>query len=134
MNIHDEHLETPEQKTAQKLVSQLPDEQVSMAWRAQLNEKLNAVAKPVKQAWWQLAWKPALGMGLAGALSLMLFLSKPAVNDNHTQFPNMSAQTSPLLEAHEESRMYADFGMITIADNPTTHTNINWSDLDKIPL
>ena len=51
-------------------VRELPEDSVSLAWRSQLNERLFAEAGAkhhvARRSW---VWRPALGLGLAGALA-----------------------------------------------------------------
>ncbi|MBS1718485.1 MAG: hypothetical protein JSS72_12215 [Armatimonadetes bacterium] len=69
----DEALNSPSQKAVQEVVSNLPDEQVSMAWRSDLNQKLMAEVGSVRRKRFVLyRLSPALlGVGLAAALFVM---------------------------------------------------------------
>ena len=79
----DERLESQDQIAISKVVASLADEEPSLAWRSQLNEKLMAVSVQQKKRRTFRLWtlRPALGLSVAGALALGLFFSggRPAV-------------------------------------------------------
>lgn len=67
-NSMDDKLNQPSQHAIRKIVSELPDDSLSLAWRAQLNAKLMEV-QPAKSPWYVFSWRPMAAFGLA---SLML--------------------------------------------------------------
>jgi hypothetical protein len=75
----DARLNSAEQLWIAKSVASLPEEQVSMAWRSQLNEKLRASA-PVKKA--RRVWQvlvPATAFASCLVLGVTIFLSRETV-------------------------------------------------------
>lgn len=55
-------------------VQQLREDELSLSWRSELNEKLVAMSPKPKRSW---AWfKPAAALACAGALALVAFMPK----------------------------------------------------------
>ena len=75
----DARLNSAEQLWIAKSVKGLPEEQVSMAWRSELNEKLraSAPAKRVKRVWQVLV--PATAFASCLMLGVTIFLSRETV-------------------------------------------------------
>ena len=88
-NDWDERLEGPEQQSVRNLVATLPDEEPSMAWRSQLNERLRALPAQARRKWWELAWKPTVGLALAGGLAVLVFV-KPTPAPTLESTPSVS--------------------------------------------
>lgn len=61
-----------------RIVSDLPEEGLSLTWRSELNEKLRAlpVTAPRRFAF----WKPVAGLALASALAVVAFVPRSGVN------------------------------------------------------
>lgn len=104
----DLRLESEGQLQIQQAVRTMPEETVSMAWRSELNEKLVAgiQAKHKKR---RFAWvlSPALGLGLAGALAVVLMTkTTPPVDGPIT--PNQPALEDSLVATHQDALRYTD--------------------------
>lgn len=87
------------------LMREIPQDQVSMAWRSQLNERLLSLGARQKAASrWMGIWRPVMGLGLAGALALV-FVSQRV--PTHAQTPRKPANLeAALLEIHADSVSY----------------------------
>lgn len=57
-----------------RMVAAPAEDELSLAWRSELNEKLRAVARPAKKSWWTLAWRPATAITVTAALGLAVFM------------------------------------------------------------
>jgi hypothetical protein len=127
----DELLESPAQKATQNLLSGLPEETLSLAWRSQLNEKLIVIAeKPKPKPFWAIAWKPAAGLALASALALVFVLQmNPSTAPSSTATAKDSS--SVILTAHNEGSTWAELGVSPASDSSATVPAIDdFSDLD----
>ena len=91
----DARLEAPDQMRVRNLMQSLGDESVSMAWRSELNEKILATVA-TRQRKRRFAWilSPALGLGVAGALAVVLITKTP----ESPRFESRS--TAPGIEAN----------------------------------
>jgi len=71
----DAKLDSPAQRDICKMVGDLPEDTVSMAWRSALNERLVPVAAQRRRAQ-LLGWfvKPAAGLAMAGALAVAIMI------------------------------------------------------------
>jgi hypothetical protein len=72
-------LKSESQQTIRRVVNSLPEDSLSLSWRSNLNERLHQV-RP--QPRWRVrlaqAWKPAMGLALAGCLATLIAI-KPGV-------------------------------------------------------
>jgi hypothetical protein len=107
-NELDARLESPDQMRVRNLVQSLGDEPVSMAWRSELNEKiLSAVV--ARQRKRRFAWilSPALGLGVAGALAVVLVTKTPEAPrfESHNTAPGIEAN---LVASFKDSINYTE--------------------------
>lgn len=114
-----------------KWVQDLEDEDVSLNWRAELNEKLRAQERRKPKAAWM--WKPALGLSMAAALALVLVI-RPSQNEG----PEAAdpAIANALLRAHHEALAAQDLGTApvdTLASDSGGSVPI-WEDIDLTTL
>ena len=77
--MNDERLHGEGQRQAAEWVRALPEETPGMAWRSALNEKVLAEASRRDKARrrWTLV-RPALGLALASALAVVVFVPRPS--------------------------------------------------------
>lgn len=64
-----------------QVVKELPEEQVSLVWRSELNQKIAAMAGKRRRAMllsWM--WKPAVGMAVCTALVVAVFVRRDAAS------------------------------------------------------
>lgn len=111
MNKNTNNLDEALQQTEnlRGLVHGLPEDQVSLQWRSALNEQILAMAAKPKKTLWSLFWKPASGLALAGALTAVVIMQRPA-----PVAPNLTANSefaSAIFEAHEASYAYREIGV-----------------------
>lgn len=106
--VTDEMLDTPAQRAVRSAVAALPEDTPSLAWRSELNERLRASAVQPKRARWSpFVWGPAFGLGVAGALSILMLNRAPITTRPTT--PSQSAGVEAMLvSAHLESVRTAD--------------------------
>lgn len=98
----DARLNSSEHERLKKLVRELPSEPMSLAWRSGLNEKLAVEAGRVRRrrrAVW--IWRPALGLGLAGALALIVLVGHPSSSVAPKE--NAGNVEAALVKAHGEA-------------------------------
>jgi len=104
-----ERLESSAQQAMRAVVQALPDEEPSLAWRSALNERLLETAAQSRRRQ-RVVWflRPALGLGLAGALAAVVMLrtspeprSLPTVQDG-------AGIEAELLATHRQSTNFVD--------------------------
>lgn len=107
----DEKLESATQKSVARLVHELPEDEVSMAWRSALNEKLFAARKPKRRSW--LVWGlPTVGVAAAAVLATVLIL-KPTTSENRVGLEQS------ILDAHSQMVAANELGTLRPADVPS---------------
>lgn len=91
-----------------QVVQSMPDEQVSMAWRSQLNERLTTVVV-AKQRKRRFTWilSPALGLSLAGALAMIVMTKTPTQMDTAGVGAGTKLEES-LVASYQDSLRYSD--------------------------
>lgn len=103
----EEKLGSPEHLHVAKLVNKLPDEEVSLVWRSQLNERLLTVSRQLKRRqrliW---VWRPALGLGLAGLVAIVLVLPRGG-QSVESPAPKPSVEAA-LVKAHHDTVLEDD--------------------------
>jgi hypothetical protein len=119
----DELLATPQQIQIRNLVGSLPEDLPSLAWRSQLNSRLALVAPPQQQrSAWHRFWSPALGLGLAGVLAVVLVTPRPVVGPVEA-----SSIEASLAQLHEQSA----WGLEVATDQvPPTRAGKVWTESD----
>jgi hypothetical protein len=114
-----------------KIVQSLPEEQVSLAWRSRLNEQvLSIAAKTRKKARVLAIWRPALGLGLAGALAIVFTVSQPGKSG-----PEYTRVEAALVQVHTETVQAAELAGVGLATHEavasrTVDDAYNWSEVD----
>jgi len=110
------------QQDVRSVVAGLSEDMPSMAWRAQLNERLLQMAPPVRRSPWVAVWRPALGLGLAGVLAVTLVNPRPTTI--RTESASLEAS---LVQLHEQSSWGIDFGSEEVSPAPAGNT---WTESD----
>jgi len=107
----DARLNSAEQLWIAQSVKSLPEEQVSMAWRSQLNEKLRvaAPAKRVRRLWQVLV--PATAFASCLVLGVTIFLSRESVEVNQTETGMLEAAIVASYREHSSSRDVGGYGL-----------------------
>lgn len=127
-NSMDDKLNQPSQQAMRKIVRELPDDSLSLAWRAQLNAKLMEV-QPVKTPWYVFSWRPMAAFGLASLLLGAMIVPK--------MLPSANGSLEESLGRFHQSILVEDgLGSMGIAANqPVTRADgESWqeSDLDLL--
>ena len=131
----DSKLESEGQLAISKMVQSLPDEPLSMAWRSSLNEKLleTAAKKRKKQ---RLAWvlRPALGLGLASVLAVVVMFQPHAPRTSPVADKSLE---SAILTDHHNSVLFNEVSSaglnaneVTSEANPQEPEDGLWNDSD----
>ncbi len=104
--MNDERLASENQRQAAEWVRGLPEETPGMAWRAGLNEKVRAeAALRARRRWrWTVA-RPAMGLALAGALALVVFVPRAPLRP---AAPEKGRLEASLVAMHDQSVETAD--------------------------
>lgn len=116
------------------LVKGIPEDEPSLAWRAQLNAKLESVT-PFRRR--RLSWPLWSGAVATAAICAVVFFgSRP---DTQTVRPDLAATTaSALVNAHVESVARQDLGLASSsdlkADRGTSSDDYNWDVVDLSTL
>lgn len=108
INQLDESLEATE--NLRGLVHGLPDDQVSLQWRSELNEKILAMAAKPRRSWLSLAWRPVSALAVAGAVAFVFMSKSPSPTPSATVASN-SEFTNEIFNAHETSIAYREIGV-----------------------
>ena len=115
------------------LMKALPEEQVSMAWRSSLNEKLLATV-PKKRFNWNWVLRPALGLGLAGALALVI-VTQPQPSGVVTVMPARGSLEAHLVAEHQDSIALYDLSGPGLSPDETEHvTSAGLTESDDVEL
>jgi len=118
-------------------VKDLPEEEPSMAWRAELNARLEALAPAPKRApWWRsrLVWSSTASLAAMGALAL--FVLRPTPTPERVDLSGLTA--TAIVNAHVESVTRHDLGLATAtdlkADEGAAEPHYEWDvvDLDML--
>lgn len=135
----DTRLNGPAQNRVRDLVSALPEEPLSMAWRSDLNEKLlrkhRAEARR-KQVLWFLS--PALGFGVAAAMTMVVFMhGSPRQGVVRTQPPLVASRAgdaglaNALVSTHQEVGSLSEAAGVGLSPNEAVSLADNHSDSDS---
>lgn len=73
----DAELNSAEQVRIANIVRSLPQDEMSLAWRSDLNSKLAASAAPPKPSLARLVWRPVAGLAIASVLTFAIVVSRP---------------------------------------------------------
>lgn len=117
-----------------RLVHELPNDELSMAWRADLNERLRAVAPLPKRRSWGWVWKPAAGLGLASILAVTMLMKSPQVATPLAQGDSGIAQA--MLEAHQQTVAQKELGTVPIEtlNSDSASAPADWNEVDLTTL
>jgi hypothetical protein len=122
----DEKLNTGRQATVAKAVASLPDEQLSMVWRSDLNQVLRAQSQVNKKRKFFLNFlSPVAGLGVACALAVVVLIAPPKAPQSIISV-SKPVQSSSSLEAslvhfHQDDVRSADVAGTGL--NPTEAAN-----------
>ncbi|MFY9232865.1 MAG: hypothetical protein WAO58_00210 [Fimbriimonadaceae bacterium] len=117
-------------------IAELPEEQVSLAWRSLLNERVAQLAAGAKRRTrWISIWRPALGLGLAGALAAAFMMQAPS--SSGPAFAPKPAVEEALIQAHEMSVQGSEIAGAGLAEHEAVPVAYNadtelfdWSEID----
>ncbi|HRF58610.1 MAG TPA: hypothetical protein PLH94_01695 [Fimbriimonadaceae bacterium] len=114
-------LDSREHAEIRSWVGELTDEDPSLAWRSALNERLHAVRTPVRQPKMRWRWASVMGLGLASALTLTVYLVglKPTANPGTTSSGEKASVEANLLAAHQDGLSMLDLGTGSPAERAT---------------
>ena len=130
----DRMLESDGQQQVRQLVSGLPEDTLSMAWRSSLNEKLMQNAKQNRRRQ-LLTWtlRPALGLGLAGIFAFVVMFRASTVSEPAPVHKTNQLEAA-LVHDHEQNLLMSDVagvGLNPIESRPTQSTESDaWSEVD----
>lgn len=121
-----------EDESVRKLVGALPEDELSLEWRSQLNERLLAIRPRVPAKWW-ITWRPVAGLALAGALVGTLILRAP---QDAPSTPTAVGLDEAMIAAHRESVTRQEIGAAPVsslrsdtASQPTYYDEVDLSTL-----
>ena len=136
MRIDDSMLESPAQDRMRELVSSLPEDSLSLAWRSQLNERLlESAGRSRRRSRMLWVLKPSLGLAMAGALAAVVMLKLDTVQ------PVVAHQNSgleaALVQDHRSSVELTDMvgaGLNPLESHPTSSYAADGSDWNEVDL
>ncbi len=122
------------QESLRSLVNELPSDELSMAWRADLNEKLRAIAPSPKSRVWGWLWKPAAGLGLASILVVAVLVKAPQANAPTNS--NSAAIASAMLQAHDQAVAHQELGTVSAEalSSDSAAVPSDWNEIDLTTL
>lgn len=132
----DKALASVGQEQVRQLVSQLPEDTLSMAWRSSLNEKLleasAANARRKRRAW---MFRPAFGLAVAGALAAIAFIQPSFRNGSPSVSHSTGTLEAALVMDHQTNVELSDLsgaGLNPAEASPSQNisTDGEWSDID----
>lgn len=109
-----------------KMIQAMPEDAPSMAWRAELNQRI--LDRAAKRRRWELVWKPTLGLGLAAALTLAIFI-RPTRGPVEAPV-NEARLAEAMIAAHQEFDLRQEMWTVpndSAAPNPTP---VDWTEAD----
>jgi anti-sigma-K factor RskA len=118
-------------------IKDLSEEEPSMAWRAELNARLEELAPaPKRLPWWRsrLVWSSTASLAAIGALAL--FVLRPSPTPERADLGGLTA--TAIVNAHVESVTRHDLGLATATDlkadqgAPEPHYDWDVVDLDLL--
>lgn len=122
------------QESMRLLVQALPDEEPSMAWRSELNERLRAMTTSPKSKTWGWLWKPAAGLGLASLLVVTVFMK--AGQPQTALAGNETAMAQAMIQAHQQTVAHQELGTVPVealsSDSASVPTDLNEVDLTTL--
>ncbi len=128
-------LEGSGQEFVRKLVSNVPDDELSLAWRSALNERL-LVAAPLKKQ--KMAWflRPAMGLAFAGALAAVVMIRTSPMETPIVR--STGTLEAALVRDHQQNLMMSDvagLGVNPLESRPTeSSVGDDWSEVDFTSL
>lgn len=129
----DEALNASDQQFIAQSVKRLENEDVSLAWRSGLNEKVLAMsAEGKKRRKIALVWRPAAGLAMASALTFAVFttLDRGAVDGSSTAVrPSIEAAA---VDAHLSAFHREELGSVQLVSTSSSSTpnSIEWQESD----
>lgn len=131
LNEIDERLNSAAQHAMRAVVGGLPEDSLSMAWRSTLNERILAEAA-TRQKRSRMTWflRPALGLGLAGALAVAVFFHGPssAPQSHRTEgavarvaTPSDGSLEAELVNTHRQTSLAYDVAGVGVTVNEVSY-------------
>lgn len=126
--VDESKLNSSGQQTIRNLVSSLPDEPLSMAWRSSLNEQVRLMAAK-KQKRRRLFWvaSPIAGLSLTGALAFIVMIQP--FSHKPIAIPDRGLETA-ILKDHHNSTLGSEMTSAGLNLTEVT-TDANESDPDE---
>jgi hypothetical protein len=108
MDKLDQSLGHSGQEAMRSLVRALPEEEVSLRWRSELNERIRREAgtAPARRSFALWAWKPAVALALAGSFAVVALLRSPEISGG--TFVNQTPIEATLVSIHNQNSLYSD--------------------------
>ncbi len=122
------------QEPMRRLVRELRSDEPSMAWRADLNEKLRSLTPSPKSRTWGWLWKPAAGLGLASILVVAVFVKTPQVST--PSGANETAIAQAMLQAHQQAVAHQELGTVPVEalSSDSATGPMEWNEVDLTTL
>lgn len=119
------------QSAIRQIVNSLPGDEPSLAWRSQLNERLRALPVKARKRWWELAWKPTVGLGLATAFAFAL-LMRPTQPGPTLTPESGSIVADAIFDAHRGTVARHELGAVAgeALQSDTAAVPVEWDDVD----
>lgn len=139
----DEKLEGASQQAIRSVVKGLPEDTLSMAWRSSLNEKIlaEAAVKPKRRS---VSWflRPALGLGLACTLAVVVLFRGHGVSPSSSLPADTEGLEAALVNVHQQATLASDVAGVGLSpvemvaySSPSSSSNSRsampqWSEAD----
>jgi hypothetical protein len=124
-------LASESQQAVRETVRHLVDEEPSLAWRSELNRRL-AEAGPSRMRLVAFSFRPALGLGLAGALAVVAVLQNAVPEPTVESSPGIEAAMGGAHRQAVNARLVAGTGIYDYEARPTGEAvgGIVWEEAD----
>jgi len=125
----DESLEAT--SSVRTLVQSLADDEPSLAWRSELNEKLMGARRPARGGW--RLWLPVGGSAVAAAcLALAFFRPSPEPTTPVASANESNSVEAIILQSHREADATTVLGVASPAPSrPVKQQVFDWSQLER---
>ncbi len=132
--VDESHLNTDSQLLIASLVKSMPDDELSMSWRSDLNVKLLAAQsskKKLKATKRVFGWGLSLSGSMAVAVAAMIMSNSNSIAPQVTM-TNSNQMASEFVKAHQESIVLASVSGISSSTQESTISEESYSLQDDL--
>ncbi len=135
ITVEESRLESASQQKIASLVKAMPDEDLSLSWRSELNVKLMAAqeAKYKKRATRRVfTWGTSLSCGVAASVVAITMFNPTAAPNAFSTRAESKSLASEMVTAHQESLVLASVSAIPTSNHETPITEEIYNPQDDL--